>query len=135
MAISGSTAVLEFRQSESDSWVDVSRDGLGFTGFDTGNTRTNEQEPGAGPITFEDTGHSSGTLSFNVSDNAVTRPLFWELCGKRSFVRWSPEGTDSGKPFFVYESFVDVTKTAAAQGLLSYEITGPWAVAPTTGSH
>lgn len=136
MAISGSQAVLEVSLDGSDdSWVDVSADGLGFTGFDTTNERTNEQVPGAGPVRFKDTNHSSESISFSVNDNSVTRPLFWEACGRRSFVRWSPEGTAAGSPYTVYESFLDVTKTAPARGLLNYEVSGPSVVAPRKDTH
>ena len=134
MAIAGSQAVLEF-SLDGTSWVDVSADGMGFTGFDTTNTRTSEAVPGAGPTRAKDTGHSSAEVSFSVYDNSVTRPLFFELAGKRSFMRFSPEGSRTGSPFTVYQSFLDVTKTAAARGLLSYEMSGPVAAAPTTGSH
>lgn len=135
MAASGSQAVLEIRLGGESDWVDVSRDGQGFTGFDTTVTRTNEQVPGAGPARFRDTGHTSGTVSFTVSDTSVTRGLLWSVAGSRLEMRFSPEGASSGDPFTVYSSYVDVTKTAEGQGLCSYEVTGPWNIAPVVGRH
>lgn len=134
MAASGSAAVLELSLDGTD-WVIVSGDGQGFTGFDTTRVRTSEPVPGAGPTLARSTKHTDASISFGVSDTSTTRAILWDVCGSRLWMRFSPEGNAAGDPFTVFQAFVDVSKSAPNAGILGYEVSGPVAVAPTTGSH
>ena len=84
------------------------------------NVRTNERTPGPGQITYIDTKHTSGTITFDVRDDPVPRRVLANLAGEVATVTRQLEGS----PVESYQVNPMVTVNAAGAGIVTYTVTG-----------
>lgn len=134
MASAGHIAQLEVSADDGATYVLMPEQG--YSGLTVDMAEGTRDVQGGGIGVSELTGHTEGTVSFSVEDNATSRGVFWTLGPAAELkLRHSPEGAADNKPFDLYTAFCAVTISATSGDSVMYDISGDILAEPATGTH
>ena len=106
--------------------VELNVEGSGLSTFGLTNPRATRENAGGVPDTITEVlDHRTGDFSFTITDNALSRPLFWGTFGQVLSVVYEPEKGVARSRRFTFRGPMSITHTFPRDGAAEYAVSLP----------
>ena len=133
MSISGEAQECDFRIGEAGDWIDISRDGSGFTGLEDGIAGSVVAVGGGGQTGVVNSGKREGDVSTTVRYHRSYGSMLFRAHGRKCQFRHYPKGRATGNPEVIYTGFISRNIPFPGGGLITIALTMTTSAEPVVG--